>query len=48
MYISPAEAVIGTEKKIKFPIIGERLIKVASGTQHGKKIVFSNEGMPVL
>lgn len=46
--ISPAEAVLGIHKKIKFPLIGEREIRIAAGTQHGKKIQLSGDGMPIL
>lgn len=46
--ISPAEAVLGVNKKIKFPILGEREIKIAAGTQHGKKIQLTSEGMPII
>lgn len=38
LHISPAEAVLGINKKIKFPLIGEREIRIAAGTQHGKKL----------
>ncbi len=46
--MSPAEAVLGTHKKIKFPLIGEREIRIAAGTQHGKKLQISGDGMPLL
>jgi molecular chaperone DnaJ len=48
LHISPAEAVLGINKKIKFPLIGEREIRIASGTQHGKKIQISGDGMPLI
>lgn len=48
LHISPAEAVLGINKKIKFPLIGEREVRIASGTQHGKKIQISGDGMPLL
>ncbi len=48
LYISPAEAVLGINKKIKFPLIGEREVRIQSGTQHGKKIQISHDGMPVI
>ncbi len=48
LHISPAEAVLGIHKKIKFALIGEREIRIAAGTQHGKKIQISGDGMPLL
>ena len=48
LHISPAEAAIGVHKKIKFPLIGEREVRIAAGTQHGKKLQISNDGMPLL
>lgn len=48
LHIHPAEAVLGINKKIKFPLIGEREIRIAAGTQHGKKLQISGDGMPVL
>ncbi len=41
LHLSPAEAVLGIHKKIKFPLIGEREIRIAAGTQHGKKLQIS-------
>lgn len=46
--ISPAEAVLGINKKVKFPILWEREIRIAAGTQHGKKIQLTSEGMPII
>ena len=46
--ISPAEATIGRHKKIKFPLIGEREIRISAGTQHGKKLQLSGDGMPLI
>lgn len=46
--ISPAEAVLGVNKKIKFPLIGEREVRIAAWTQHGKKIQISWDGMPLI
>jgi len=48
LHISPAEAVLGVNKKIKFPLIGEREIRISAGTQHGKKIQISGDGMPFI
>ncbi len=48
LHISPTEAVLGIHKKIKFPLIGEREIRIAAGTQHGKKLQLSSDGMPLL
>lgn len=46
LLISPSEAVLGITKKVRFPLIWEREIKVGNGTQHGKKIQISGDGMP--
>ena len=43
--ISPPEAVLGTTKKIRFSIIGERELKIGAGTPHGKKIQLTWDGM---
>ena len=48
LHISPAEATIGVQKKIKFPLIWEREIRISAGTQHGKKIQISGDGMPLI
>jgi molecular chaperone DnaJ len=48
IHISPAEAVLGVHKKIKFPLIGEREIRIAAGTQHGKKLQISGDGMSLI
>ena len=48
LHMSPAEAVLGINKKIKFPLIGEREIRISPGTQHGKKIQISGDGMPYI
>lgn len=48
LHISPAEATLGVTKKIKFPLIGERQVTIAPATQHGKKILLTNDGMPLL
>ncbi len=46
--ISPAEAVLGVNKKVKFPILWEREIRISAGTQHGKKIQLTSEWMPII
>lgn len=46
--ISPAEAVLWINKKVKFSLIGEREVRIAAGTQHGKKIQISGDGMPII
>lgn len=46
--ISPAEAVLWVNKKVRFPLLGEREIRVAAGTQHGKKIQLTSEWMPII
>lgn len=46
--ISPAEAVLGVTKKIKYPILWERQIRIAAWTQHGKKIQLTQEWMPII
>ena len=43
--ISPAEAVLGTERTIDLPILGKRTLDIKAGTQHGLVITFSGEGM---
>ncbi len=48
LHLSPAEAVIGVNKKIKFPLIWEREIRISAWTQHGKKIQISGDGMPFI
>lgn len=48
LHISPAEAVLGINKKIKFPLIGEREVRIAAGTQHGKKLQISGDGMALI
>lgn len=48
LHMSPAEATIGVHKKIKFPLIGEREVRIAAGTQHGKKLQISGDGMPLI
>lgn len=48
IHISPAEAVLGTQKKMKFPLIWERTLHISPGTQHGKKLQLSGDGMPIL
>ena len=46
--LSPAEAVLGTEKTIEIPVLGKKTITVKSGTQYGTEIHFKHEGMPSL
>jgi molecular chaperone DnaJ len=46
--ISPAEAVLWVNKKVRFPLLGEREIRIAAGTQHGKKIQLTSEWMPII
>ncbi len=46
--ISPVEAVLGVNKKVKFPILWDREIRIAAGTQHGKKIQLTSEWMPII
>ena len=48
LHISPAEAVLGINKKIKFPLIGEREVRISPGTQHGKKLQISGDGMALI
>lgn len=48
VHISPAEAALWISKKIRFPLIGERNIKISPGTQHAKKIVLSGDWMPII
>jgi DnaJ-class molecular chaperone len=48
LHISPAEAVLGINKKIKFPLIGDREVRISPGTQHGKKLQISGDGMALI
>lgn len=41
--MTPAEAVLGVHKKVRFPLLGEREIRIGAGTQHGKKIQLTSE-----
>ncbi|MBX9808840.1 J domain-containing protein [Candidatus Gracilibacteria bacterium] len=43
--ISPAEAVLGSERTLDLPILGKRSIDIKAGTQHGLVIAFRDEGM---
>lgn len=43
--IRPVEAVLGARRKVKLPVLGERVIEVAPGTRHGHVIRFRNDGM---
>lgn len=38
--IDPVEAVLGTKKTLKLPVLGDRTIEIKSGTQHGEVLKF--------
>ncbi len=44
--LSPAEAVLGSEKSVDIPVLGKKNITVKSGTQHNTEILYKHEGMP--
>ena len=43
--IHPVEAVLGCRRKLRLPVLGERLVEVAPGTRHGHVIRFRNDGL---
>lgn len=38
--IDPVEAVLGAKKVLKLPVLGERIIEIKAGTQHGEVLKF--------
>ena len=43
--VHPAEAALGARRKLRLPVLGERVVEIAPGTQHGHAIRFRNDGM---
>ncbi|MDD2916658.1 MAG: DnaJ C-terminal domain-containing protein, partial [Candidatus Gracilibacteria bacterium] len=43
--IDPVEAVLGTKKTLKLPVLGERILEIKSGTQHGEILKFKGDGV---
>lgn len=43
--IDPTEAVLGTKKTLKLPVIGERIVEIKSGTQYGEVLKFKGDGV---
>lgn len=43
--IHPLEAILGAHRTLKLPVLGERNIEIAPGTQHGHTIRLRNDGM---
>ncbi len=43
--IDPVEAVLGTKKILKLPVLGDRTIEIKSGTQHGEVLKFKGDGV---
>ncbi|NCP77334.1 J domain-containing protein [bacterium] len=43
--IDPVEAVLGIKKTLKLPVLGERVLEIKSGTQHGEVLKFKGDGM---
>lgn len=38
--IDPVEAVLGTKKVLKLPVLGERTVEIKAGTQHDEVLKF--------
>lgn len=43
--VDPVELVLGVKRKIKIPVLGERMIEIKPGTQHGEVIKFKGDGV---
>lgn len=43
--IDPVEAVLGTKKTLKLPVLGERVVEIKSGAQHGDVLKFKGDGV---
>lgn len=46
--LHPVELVLGVEKSVKIPVVGERTIDLAAGTQVGSVVRFTGDGVPSL
>ncbi len=44
--LDPVELVLGVEKTVKIPVIGERTIDIGAGTPIGKVLRFIGDGVP--
>ncbi|MDD2487344.1 MAG: J domain-containing protein [Candidatus Gracilibacteria bacterium] len=45
LVIDPIEAILGSKRKIKFPILGERTIEIKPGTQNSDMLKFKGDGV---
>jgi molecular chaperone DnaJ len=43
--LDPVEAILGTKKHIKIPVLGDRIIDIPAGTQHGEIFKLKNDGV---
>ncbi|MBP8016970.1 DnaJ domain-containing protein [Candidatus Gracilibacteria bacterium] len=43
--IEPVEAILGTKKKIKIPVLGDRIVEIKPGTQYGEILKFKGDGV---
>lgn len=43
--IDPVEAILGIKKTLKLPVLGERIIEIKAGTQHGEVLKFKGDGV---
>lgn len=48
LLLHPVELILGNKKTIKIPVVGERTIEVAAGTQPGHMIKLKSDGFPSL
>jgi molecular chaperone DnaJ len=43
--LDPVEAILGTKKHIKIPVLGNKVIDIPAGTQHGEIFKLKNDGV---
>lgn len=43
--VSAVEMILGCEKKVKIPVLGERTLEIKAGTQHGEIVKFKHDGV---
>lgn len=43
--IDPVEAILGLKKPIKIPVVGERVLEIHPGTQHGEIFRYRGDGI---
>lgn len=43
--IDPVEAILGTKRSWKLPVLGERTLEIKAGTQHGEVLKFKGDGV---